>query len=184
MAQLREQMTQWPGTVACEWAAGDGLIGILQQWLQGGCNPDARGLRCGRWAKACLLLLLGQTRSGAQRSCDCASTDARGTRVHARPSGMLRSCNVNGLCPARIALLRWFREHSCPWDDDTRARAAELGYTDDIRNSNLGDPHRWTDGGVRGVDSAQTATGPPSTLTKLGLAPSTERVAESSRMSL
>ena len=41
VAQLREQMTQWPGTVACEWAAGDGLIGILQQWLQGGCNPDA-----------------------------------------------------------------------------------------------------------------------------------------------
>ena len=80
-------------------------------------------------------------------------------------------------------LLR-LRVDGCPWDDDTRARAAELGYTDNIRNSNIGDPHRWTDGGVRGVDSAQTATGPPSTLTKLGLAPSAARVAGSSRMYL
>ena len=32
-------------------------------------------------------------------------------------------------------MLRWARENGCPWDADTREKAAaELGYTDDLGN--------------------------------------------------
>ena len=31
-------------------------------------------------------------------------------------------------------MLRWARENGCPWIAETRAQAAELGYTDDLGN--------------------------------------------------
>ena len=33
-----------------------------------------------------------------------------------------------------VEVLRWARENGCPWIAATRARAAELRYTDDLGN--------------------------------------------------
>ena len=70
--------------------------------------------------------------------CACA---ASGGHLHVLRWAREHGCPWDAATCARAArgghldVLRWAREHGCPWNAATRDRAAaEVGYTDDLGN--------------------------------------------------